>query len=111
MNVTESGKLRELENTYIISEKCVDLNSISNEDVSIGLSSFWVLFGLTGGTSTVALAIYAISFIKKHQKSMPQNRNVFEFISVVSKQWQQQRRQSSSIVSNAESPRNTVPQV
>lgn len=112
MNVTESGKLRELENTYIVSEKCVDLNSISsNEDASIDLSSFWVLFGLTGGTSTVALAAYAISFIKKFQKSMPQNQNVFEFISVVSKQWQQQRRQSSSIVSNAESPRNTVPQV
>ncbi|PWA68112.1 Extracellular ligand-binding receptor [Artemisia annua] len=49
MNVTESGKLKELEDTFLISEKCVDNESFPNEDESLSPRSFSVLFELTGG--------------------------------------------------------------
>ncbi|XP_058002408.1 glutamate receptor 2.8-like [Hevea brasiliensis] len=59
LNVSEHGKLQELEKAMLASEKCVDVKS-EDEISSLSPSSFWVLFILTGGTSTVALVSYLI---------------------------------------------------
>ncbi|KAI7750409.1 hypothetical protein M8C21_013426, partial [Ambrosia artemisiifolia] len=44
MNVSESGKLKELEDTHLISEECVDEESSPDEKGRLNLHSFWVLF-------------------------------------------------------------------
>ncbi|XP_076924199.1 glutamate receptor 2.2-like [Bidens hawaiensis] len=65
MNVAESKKLKELEDKYFISEECVDEESSPDKAGKLNFHSFWVLFLLTGGTSTVALVIYIIISIKE----------------------------------------------
>lgn len=87
LNVSESPKLKELEVDFITSEKCVDVEFGYDEIASLQLNSFWVLFASTGGTSTIALLIYAIICCCK-----PHNN---------------ESRQSSSRVSHAESPKNS----
>ncbi|KAK4577023.1 hypothetical protein RGQ29_027507 [Quercus rubra] len=53
LKVAESGKLQELENNMIASEKCKDVEP-ENGSRSLSPNSFLVLFILTGGTSTIA---------------------------------------------------------
>ncbi|KAK1371881.1 Glutamate receptor [Heracleum sosnowskyi] len=103
MNITESGKLLELEDKYINSEKCVDADSISNEDASIGLDSFSILFGITGCTSTVALAMFVIRHFL-HSKTEHGNLFKIKFI----KRWPHYGKQSSARVTNVDSPRNSL---
>ncbi|RVW42972.1 Glutamate receptor 2.7 [Vitis vinifera] len=55
LNVSESGKLRELENSMLSSEKCEDAETEDDETSRLSPSSFWVLFIITGGTSTFSL--------------------------------------------------------
>ena len=57
LKVSESGKLQELENAMVASQKCVNMDW-EEEDSSLSPNSFWVLFIITGGTSTVALLTY-----------------------------------------------------
>ncbi|KAL7218321.1 hypothetical protein ACSBR2_011566 [Camellia fascicularis] len=59
LKVAESGKLRELENSMTGTELCLDMES-DHGNPSFSLNSFWILFILTGGTSTVALVFYVI---------------------------------------------------
>ena len=87
LNVSESPKLKELEDAYIVSEKCVDVESGYDEIASLQLNSFWILFASTGGISTIALLIYAITYCCKRHNN--------------------ESRQSSSRVSHAESPKNS----
>ncbi|KAL6975453.1 hypothetical protein U1Q18_024248 [Sarracenia purpurea var. burkii] len=70
LKVSETGELRALENKMLRSEKCVEEESESDSeselgDASLGLNSFWILFLLSGGTSTVALGIYVIPSMGK----------------------------------------------
>ncbi|XP_071704156.1 glutamate receptor 2.8-like [Rutidosis leptorrhynchoides] len=67
MNISESGRLKQLEDYFLSSRKCVDqLSSDSNdEEKSLSPRSFRVLFELTMGTSTITLVIYIIIAIKK----------------------------------------------
>ncbi|KAI3803509.1 hypothetical protein L1987_31661 [Smallanthus sonchifolius] len=101
MNVAESGKLKELEDAYLISEKCVDDESSPNEDESLSLRSFSILFELTGGTSTVALVIYIIMNFIEFKKSNPEHKNFFKLMLSFIKD---QMRRSSSLVVPADSP-------
>lgn len=59
LNVSESGRLRHLENSMIASEKCLD-GELADEMSRLSPSSFWVLFMFTGGTSTIALLVYVV---------------------------------------------------
>ncbi|KAK3036297.1 hypothetical protein RJ639_031269, partial [Escallonia herrerae] len=111
LNVSESGKLRELEKEYIVSEKCVDSELSTIENDSLGLQNFWVLFVLTGGTSTASLAIYVVLGLRKRCNSMlDEHKSVCTFIlAAVTNLWRQRRRFSSR-VGDAESfgsPPNT----
>ncbi|KAL8242633.1 hypothetical protein R6Q59_012935 [Mikania micrantha] len=70
LNVSESGTLRDIEKKMLGSEQCVDQDTIPDEYGSLGLSSFWSLFILTGGTSTIALATYVIISLRKYYLQM-----------------------------------------
>lgn len=108
MNISESGDLKKLEDKYLISEKCVDEDSSPNEDDSLSPRSFWVVFLLTGGTSTTALAIYIIVIIiNKFKKPDEEHTGFFDLLSAFIKDWQLRMRRSSSIAVNVESVRHT----
>nr|XP_043627197.1 glutamate receptor 2.8-like [Erigeron canadensis] len=99
MNVSESGRLKTLEDAYLISEKCEDEESFPNEDESLSPRSFKVLLALTGGSSTVAVVTYIIMSIKEFKASNPQLTGftlISEFII-------DQMRKSSGVTVNAES--------
>lgn len=104
MNVSESGKLKELEDTFLTSEKCVDDESFPNGDESLSPLSFSILFVLTGGTSTVALVVYVVMSIRQFKESNPGVTNIFELIYVFMKDQWYQWRHSSRVVADAESP-------
>ncbi|CAH1425699.1 unnamed protein product [Lactuca virosa] len=104
IRVTESGKLKELEDKFLISEKCVDDESFPNEDESLSLRSFSVLFELTGGTSTVALVVYIVMRTRVFKESIQGFVNFFQLISAFMKEQRHQMRQSSRVVSDAENP-------
>ncbi|GKC49249.1 glutamate receptor 2.8-like protein [Tanacetum coccineum] len=104
MNITESGKLKEFEDEYLISEKCIDNETFPNEDESLSPHSFSVLFELTGGTSTVAFILYIIISFRLFKKSNPELTGLFKLISAFMKDQKRQMRQASNIVAHAESP-------
>ncbi|KAL8189246.1 hypothetical protein R6Q57_028812 [Mikania cordata] len=76
LNMSESGALRDFEKRMLGSERCVDREGNQDENGSLDLGSFWSLFLLAGGISTLALVIYVI---KNHCpfKSISEVRNYF----------------------------------
>ncbi|KAM1583129.1 hypothetical protein ACFX10_030778 [Malus domestica] len=84
LKVTESGELRILENRMLASLKCVDAETDGAIDnPSLSPKSFWVVFILTGGTSTIALVVYSFRICK----SMLEHKTNWKFILDVMKQW------------------------
>ncbi|KAF5203876.1 Glutamate receptor 2.2 [Thalictrum thalictroides] len=57
LEVTESGKLLELENKLLSTYNCSDSNV---HDGSLGVPSFSGLFYITGGTTTITLVLYLL---------------------------------------------------
>ncbi|KAL2476394.1 Glutamate receptor 2.7 [Abeliophyllum distichum] len=57
LNVRENGVLKDLEESLLASEKCVDIQP-NNETAGLSPYNFLVLFMFTGLTSTTALLIY-----------------------------------------------------
>ncbi|XVF70105.1 hypothetical protein PTKIN_Ptkin11bG0135700 [Pterospermum kingtungense] len=57
LNVSESGKLRELENSMIASQSCAEVD-VNHDISSLSPDSFWALFSLTASFSTLALIVY-----------------------------------------------------
>ncbi|KAG4960756.1 hypothetical protein JHK87_037389 [Glycine soja] len=57
LDLFETGRVRELENKMLASEQCED-TELDGEAGSLSPNSFWVLFILTTGTSTIALLVY-----------------------------------------------------
>ncbi|XAR56500.1 hypothetical protein NMG60_11037017, partial [Bertholletia excelsa] len=55
LEVMDTGTLRRLEDESITTESCIDVESSDVDSLSLNPGSFWVLFMLTGGTSTIAL--------------------------------------------------------
>ncbi|KAK0600626.1 hypothetical protein LWI29_016882 [Acer saccharum] len=72
LNLSEEGKLRELENKMLEKEKCEGDDGDDQEGSSISVTSYWVLFILTGGTSTVALVVYVVHCCRKLEDAMSQ---------------------------------------
>ncbi|KAJ9671517.1 hypothetical protein PVL29_025292 [Vitis rotundifolia] len=58
LEVSENGELGVLENNLIGSQNCDSNAEISEDSSSLSPSSFWVLFLITGGVSTVCLVIF-----------------------------------------------------
>lgn len=59
LKVSESGTLRVLENLLISSYNC-SASEIDDDKDSLGLSSFWGLFVITGGMSTISLLLFIL---------------------------------------------------
>lgn len=109
LNISESGELKDIESRMIGNEKCVDGQVLYNDTASLSLNSFWVLFALTGGTSTIALSIYVIVSmfqVNDDHNSVNEQRSIYAMLLAISKKYRQRRRQLSSTVSNVESPSN-----
>ncbi|GJW78980.1 glutamate receptor 2.7-like protein [Tanacetum coccineum] len=104
LNVSESGTLREIEKKMLGSEQCVDQDSAHDEYESLGLSSFWSLFVLTGGTSTISLAIYFIISLRNHCQI--EWRYFITIISEFKKNYLHRRKQLSRKVSDVDSPKS-----
>nr|XP_017232143.1 PREDICTED: glutamate receptor 2.8-like isoform X2 [Daucus carota subsp. sativus] len=106
LKISENGKLLELEERYINSKECAEPVLFSNEDASIGLDSFAILFVLSGCTSTVALAIYISRYIICLLSSTADCSDLFKRVSTFTKRWIDYRRPSSAIVISLENPGN-----
>lgn len=104
--MSENGKLLELEERYINSEKCAEPVLLSNEDASIGFESFAILFLLTGCTSTVALAIFVIRHIICSLNSTLEHNNLFKRVSAFTRRLIKYKRPSAATVINIENPGN-----
>ncbi|KAL8109316.1 uncharacterized protein LOC141672678 isoform X1 [Apium graveolens] len=107
LKIAENGKLLELEERYLSSEKCAEPVLLSNEDAGIGLESFAILFMLSGCTSTVALAIFVIRQIISSLKSTLEQQKLFKRVSAFTKRLVKYRRPTSTIVMNVENPGNS----
>ena len=59
LKLFESGKLLQLEKRMLVSEKCEEMEDGDDETTpSLSINSFFVLFTITGATSTIALVVY-----------------------------------------------------
>ncbi|KAL6202144.1 hypothetical protein ACLB2K_025855 [Fragaria x ananassa] len=67
LKVTESGKLRLLENNMLATQKCLDAET-DGSTPSLSPSSFWILFIFSGGTSTISLGVYIFHIYKSRFK-------------------------------------------
>lgn len=58
LKLSESGRLHDLESSLLSSYKC-SASEFNNDDCStLGLDSFWGLFAITAGVSTIALLLF-----------------------------------------------------
>ncbi|KAL6314717.1 hypothetical protein AAG906_027064 [Vitis piasezkii] len=107
LNVSESGKLRELENSMLSSEKCEDAETEDDETSRLSPSSFWVLFIITGGTSTFALLVYMLHRNWTFHDSTSEHKTIWRFFIAIMKLWRQRTRKLSRRVSDVELPRGS----
>ncbi|KAH7512618.1 hypothetical protein FEM48_Zijuj12G0110000 [Ziziphus jujuba var. spinosa] len=107
LKVCESGKLLELEEKMLASEKCEDVDEEGEESTkSLSVNSFWVLFIITGITSTIALVFYLCLVYKSKSE---QKNWMWRLMMVVMKYWGYGKRRFSRRVSDVpESGRNSV---
>lgn len=97
LKVSESGKLRELENAILASQKCIDMEPDDDpRSLSLSPSYFWVLFVFTGGTSSIALVIYIFCACM----SLSEHKVIWKLMTVVLKYWGNQKRRFSRKVSD-----------
>ncbi|KAK1396985.1 hypothetical protein POM88_006848 [Heracleum sosnowskyi] len=102
LEVFESGKLRELEDKMIASGRCVEVESSYDDEIILSLNSFWILFALTGGTTTCALTIYALDGLRRRATNF--TPKLFKMATTVSKHWGHQIRRFSRKVSDEDIP-------
>ncbi|XP_044507851.1 glutamate receptor 2.8-like [Mangifera indica] len=108
LNLSECGKLRELENKMLTTQNCEEMES--EEDYSsISVTSYWVLFTLTGFTSTLALAVYGVHLYSKLEKPIFGNKIIWRVMSAVIAHWRLKKKWFCRKVSDIESPTSIVP--
>ncbi|KAL6283514.1 hypothetical protein ACE6H2_014443 [Prunus campanulata] len=100
LKVSEKGTLQDLEKQMLASQKCMDMDPEEDERLSLRLSPsyFWVLFVFTGGTSSMALAIYI--FCAYNSMSMSEHNVIWKLMMAVMKHWGNQRGRFSRKVSD-----------
>ncbi|CAK9325234.1 unnamed protein product [Citrullus colocynthis] len=95
LKVSETGKFRDLEDSMIANEKCED-GDAKDENSSLSPNSFFILFVLSGGVSTIALTLYIFN---AHNFSFQQN-TIWRLMIAVMRHWGKHRRQFSRRVSD-----------
>ncbi|XP_057955060.1 glutamate receptor 2.1-like [Malania oleifera] len=78
LNLSEIGKLKEMENSLMGSQTCVEEEEWEDQHPSLSPNSFWVLFIITGGTSTLALLVYVFHGKKTQNNSLHGHRRIWE---------------------------------
>ncbi|MED6157671.1 hypothetical protein PIB30_025449 [Stylosanthes scabra] len=91
LDLFESGKQRELENRMLASEKCEE-SQPDGETASLSPNSFWALFTLTAGTSTIALLIYVTG---TNYSNHDHRRRIQRITTVVTERWGQAKKRLS----------------
>ncbi|PKI42583.1 hypothetical protein CRG98_037028 [Punica granatum] len=80
LKVAESGQLLQLENSMISSNKCASPKP--DDGASLGIGSFWGLFVVTGGTSTISLVLFLFRRAQdewfQHHSTEQQRHNTME---------------------------------
>ncbi|XP_022848462.1 glutamate receptor 2.8-like isoform X1 [Olea europaea var. sylvestris] len=76
LNVRENGVLKDLEQSLIASEQCVDIKS-DNETASLSPQNFFVLFIITGVTSSASLLIYYFRAKDRFENSSAQYKGIW----------------------------------
>ncbi|KAL0545808.1 hypothetical protein IC582_015701 [Cucumis melo] len=102
LKVSETGKYRELEGSMIASEKCEDGEG-KDGSPSLSPNSFFLLFVLSAGVSTIALTLYVYN--ATHNSNLQQN-TIWRLMIAVMRKWGNHRRRFSRRVS--EEP-HTIP--
>ena len=64
LKVSESGKLQDLEHSLTSSFKCIAAQPADDRS-SLGMNSFWGLFLITGGISTISLLIFIFRHVRQ----------------------------------------------
>lgn len=106
LKVSESGKLRELENGMLASNKCRDNDmELEDENPSLGPDCFRVLFITTGATSSLAL----VSYILVKGICMLEHKSIWKLMLAVMKRWRFQKKHFTGKVSNADLHGNSTP--
>ncbi|GAV64037.1 Lig_chan domain-containing protein/SBP_bac_3 domain-containing protein/ANF_receptor domain-containing protein, partial [Cephalotus follicularis] len=103
LQVSESGKQRELENDMLTSDKCVGLDQ-DDEISSLSPNNFWVLFILSGGTSTAALIIFVVHRKWKFKEPFFVHTNLWMLMLAVIRHWGLQKRRFSRKIGDVENP-------
>ncbi|KAK9265352.1 hypothetical protein L1049_027222 [Liquidambar formosana] len=106
LKVSESGKLRDLENSMLASETCSEVES-NDENYRLSPNSFWALFIITGGTSTVTLVIYVFCHRWNVHDSTHEHKTIWRLMLAVMKYWGYRKRRFSRRVSDTASPRSS----
>ncbi|KAL6283571.1 hypothetical protein ACE6H2_014500 [Prunus campanulata] len=90
LKVSENGTFQRLEQNMLASQKCMDME-LEDEHLclSVSPSYLWVLFVFTGGTSSMALAIYI--FRAYNSMSMSEHIVIWKLMMAVMKHWGNQR--------------------
>ncbi|XP_014500728.1 glutamate receptor 2.8-like [Vigna radiata var. radiata] len=100
LDLVETGKVSELENKMLASEKCED-TEVNGETASLSPNSFWVLFILTGGTSTFSILVYV--FRMNYANS--EEKTIWRLTTMIIQQCNHAKRRMSRKVSDvAENP-------
>jgi len=61
LNLSEKAELKRLEEKWLIpSSKCSDMTSDTDNTESLKLGSLWILYAISGATSTICLLLSAI---------------------------------------------------
>jgi len=63
LKLLEQGELKKLEDKWLNTDECFN-NSTSDRTQSLRLGSFWVLYVLSGVTSTICFLLYTIQSLK-----------------------------------------------
>ncbi|CAI9784238.1 unnamed protein product [Fraxinus pennsylvanica] len=108
LNVRENGMLKDLEQRLIASEQCVDIQS-DNETASLSPQNFFVLFIITGVTSSTSLLIYYFRAKDRYENSMAQYEGIWITIIMALKKLGYHRSRLSRKVSDVadENPGNS----
>ncbi|KAL6283513.1 hypothetical protein ACE6H2_014442 [Prunus campanulata] len=100
LKASEDGTLQDLEKKMLASQKCMYMDPEEDEHLSPSFSPsyFWVLFIFTGGTSSMALAIYI--FRAYNSMSMSEHNVIWKLMMAVMKHRGNQRGRFSRKVSD-----------
>ncbi|KAK6934200.1 Solute-binding protein family 3/N-terminal domain of MltF [Dillenia turbinata] len=103
LNVSESGKLRDLEKKNMHTVENLNLETEDDYDsLRLSYQSFWALFLITAGTSTVSLVIHIIGNKLHSVDAVMENKGLFGAIQALIKRWKRRKSQLSARVHDGE---------